>query len=241
MRVELSFAHRVRARVNSKTLSIFLGNGDGTFQARRSFDSGTSTNSVSVADFNGDGVTDLVSTDRAAGMLSVLLGNGDGTFQARHSFASGAFPYSVALADFDGDGVMDLVSADRNSNTLSVLLGNGITTTSFQGLTRLSGVSVATRSDALSAQERIESYLDNVNMAASTIGSAMSRFAHAVRLLESTVEVTKAAESRIRDVDIAEESARLVSTGILQQAASAVLAHALKGPDLALRLLSPGD
>jgi len=78
-------------------------------------------------------------------------------------------------------------------------------------------------------------------MISSAIGSAMSRFAYAARLIESTTEVTKAAESRIKDVDLAEESSRLVSTDILQQAASAVLAHALQGPELALRLLSLGD
>ena len=53
-----------------------LGNGDGTFQAKRSFASGSAPCDVAVGDFNGDGVTDLVSADRAGNTASVLLGNG---------------------------------------------------------------------------------------------------------------------------------------------------------------------
>ena len=99
--------------------------GDGTFQARQAFASGTTPQSVSVGDFNGDGKADLVSADYGSNTLSVFLGKGDGTFAARQSFASGAVPQSVSVADFNGDGKADLVSADFASNTLSVYLGNG--------------------------------------------------------------------------------------------------------------------
>lgn len=132
---------------------------------------------------------------------------------------------------------MDLVSTDAITDTLSVLLGNGTTTTSFQGLSQLSGVSVASQSQALEAQGRIDSYLDNVNAITGVVGSVLSRFQVAANLLSASADVAKAAESRITDVDVAEESSRLVSTGILQEAAAAVLAHALKGPELALTLL----
>lgn len=83
----------------------------------------------------------------------------------------------------------------------------------------------------------IDSYLDNVNAITGVVGSALSRFQVAASLLSASAEVTKAAEGRITDVDVAEESSRLLSTGILQEAAAAVLAHALKGPELALTLL----
>lgn len=65
----------------------------------------------------------------------------------------------------------------------------------------------------------------------------MSRLTVTASLLATSAEVTKAAESRIKDADIAYESAKLISTDILQQTASAVLAHALKTPELALKLL----
>jgi len=98
--------------------------GDGTFQAKQSFSTGGLPYSVAVADFNGDGKSDLVTADNA-NTASVLLGNGDGTFQAKQSFGAGGSPASVAVADFNGDGKSDLVTADYNTNTASVLLGNG--------------------------------------------------------------------------------------------------------------------
>ena len=64
-----------------------------------------------------------------------------------------------------------------------------------------------------------------------------SRLAVASANLQSNVDATRAAESRITDVDVAEEAARLVSTDILQQTVAAVLAHANQEPALALKLL----
>jgi hypothetical protein len=103
---------------------VLLGNGDGTFQAARSFAAGDRPVSVAVGDFNGDGRADLAVADYYGG-VSVLLGNGDGTFQAARGFAAGTYPSSVAVGDFDGDGLPDLAVANAQSNTVSVLLGNG--------------------------------------------------------------------------------------------------------------------
>jgi len=99
--------------------------GDGTFQAKQSFDTGTNPGSVAVGDFNGDGKSDLVTTDYDDNKASVLLGNGNGTFQAKQSFGTGTNPTSVALADFNGDGKSDLVIVNGNDSSASVLLGNG--------------------------------------------------------------------------------------------------------------------
>jgi len=114
------------ADFGSNTASVLLGNGDGTFQAKQSFGTGAGSfpTSAAVADFNGDGKSDLVTADYGS-TASVLLGNGDGTFQARQAFGTGSVSFSVAVADLNGDGVKDLVTADFSSSTVSVLLGNG--------------------------------------------------------------------------------------------------------------------
>src|SRR6516165_1091383 len=85
------------------TVSVLLGNGDGSFQSAQSFPAGGFPYSVAVGDFNGDGALDLVVTNYYANTISVLLGNGDGSFQAPQSFGAGSSPYSVAVEDFNGD------------------------------------------------------------------------------------------------------------------------------------------
>src|SRR4029077_4954484 len=66
-------------------VSVVLGNGDGTFQAPRTFQTYQPSESVAVADINADGIPDLLVGDST---LSVLLGTGNGTFQPQQIFGS---------------------------------------------------------------------------------------------------------------------------------------------------------
>lgn len=109
----------------TSTVSIFLGNGNGTFRAARNFDVGYFPSAVALADLNGDGRLDLVVANEGSHSVSLLLGNGNGTFSAARNLASGAFPLSVALADMNGDGRTDLTVVNNRSNSVSLFLGNG--------------------------------------------------------------------------------------------------------------------
>src|SRR5712664_1195216 len=114
----------------SNTVSVLLGNGDGTFQAARSYPVGLKPTAVAVSALRGTTVQDLFVANEASTTVSVLLGNGDGTFQPARDFLVGNGPYFVAVGDFRGIGRNDLVTANfgRNTptdNTISVLLGNG--------------------------------------------------------------------------------------------------------------------
>jgi hypothetical protein len=79
-------------------------------------------NTVMTADFNGDGIPDLVILGSG---ISVLLGNGDGTFTAASS-PSNDLPGAIAVGDFNGDGIPDLAVAPvLDEGNSEVLLGKG--------------------------------------------------------------------------------------------------------------------
>jgi hypothetical protein len=109
------------AVANGNTVSVLLGNGDGSFQDPRNFSA--VGGSLIVADFNGDGHLDIAVLGSG---VRVLLGNGDGSFQTTHlSYIPGSFPSSVAVGDFNGDGRLDVAVANRGSDDVSILLNDG--------------------------------------------------------------------------------------------------------------------
>src|SRR5262249_40424986 len=110
------------------TVSVLIGNGDGTFQAAKTYNGGQFPVAIAIADWNGDGHPDLaVANQYGGGGGSLLYGNGDGTFQAPVNIAAGVAPRGVVTGDFNGDGVPDLAvtQQDTSSGSINVLLGNG--------------------------------------------------------------------------------------------------------------------
>ncbi len=101
----------------------------------------------------------------------------------------------------------------------------------------LSGLAVSTQAAAQSALGSITSAIATVASRRGTLGSVQSRLNTAIQNLQVARENFSAAESRIRDADVAEESANLTRLTILQQAGVAVLAQANQQPGLALSLL----
>jgi hypothetical protein len=110
---------------NGAHVSIFLGNGNGTFVTGANYPAGKFPAAIAVADLNGDHKLDLAVADFVGGAVDVLLGNGDGTFQSAAPFAAGRDPHDVAAGDFNNDGVPDLAVSNFNSGSISVLLGTG--------------------------------------------------------------------------------------------------------------------
>lgn len=117
----------IAANAGSDTISVRLGQGDGTFGAEVTHAVGDAPSSVTVADFNHDGRMDLATADRDDGAVSVLLGLGGGAFAPRHIFLAGNAP-AVALtaAPLDINGNPGLVVANGTApGTVSLLQGFG--------------------------------------------------------------------------------------------------------------------
>ena len=111
------------ANRNTNSVTVLLGNGDGTFRTGATYTAAFGPVSIAVGDFNGDGIPDLVIACADTRNMTVLLGNGDGTFRLGGNYVSSSSA-SIAVGDFNGDGKADLVIPNA-IDSVSVLLGNG--------------------------------------------------------------------------------------------------------------------
>lgn len=111
------------------TISLYLGNGDGTFPTQSHFRVGIQPSAVATADFDHDGHADVAVANSigAPGTIGVLLGNGDGSLKPQQAYAAGSQPDFVVAADVNHDTFADLVVASELSSAVGVLLnlGNG--------------------------------------------------------------------------------------------------------------------
>lgn len=114
---------------SSSTVQVYLGTGGGNMGTPVGYtvdgpNTGGYTN-LAVADFNGDGIPDIVDIDGGYNEVSVLLGNGNGTFATQKKTSVGSQPLAVAVGDFNGDGIPDLAVTSNNDSKLYILIGKG--------------------------------------------------------------------------------------------------------------------
>jgi hypothetical protein len=112
------------------SVSILLGNGDGTFQIATHFAAGKNCTGIIAGDFDRNGKDDLavlrpgdgsVTND---GDVTIFMSNGDGTF-GQGQIIPGKDPRAIVTADFNGDQRLDLAFVALDDQSINVLLGNG--------------------------------------------------------------------------------------------------------------------
>ncbi len=101
----------------------------------------------------------------------------------------------------------------------------------------IDGVNVATFDDAQSSITKLDMALEQISKARATAGAQMNRLEYTISNLNTTRENMVAAESRIRDLDIAVASTNLAAQQVLMQSATAMLAQANQIPSYAMQLL----
>jgi hypothetical protein len=114
----------------ARSITILLGNGNGTFQTPSEIDVGTGPNSMAVVDLNRDGIKD-VAIGGGNTEFSVLIGVGNGTFvrQPVVTLVPGGDFFSacndIGVGDLNRDGIQDLVVPLGNGHGNAILIGNG--------------------------------------------------------------------------------------------------------------------
>lgn len=128
-------------------------------------------------------------------------------------------------------GINNVAANDRISvSTVDV-------TSSTLGLSA-AGFSFATKASAQAALGTIDAALETLSSARAKLGAAGNRFTMAISNIQNFSEQLSAANARIKDVDVAEETSALSRAQILSQSAISVLAQANQMPQMALKLLS---
>lgn len=212
-------------------ITLNLGTSLSSFSSTSSLSSDNSAiTSIDLEDFNQDGNLDILVTGDA-GAIEIFLGNGDGSFSAANSTTG----YYIATAsDSDGDGLPDVAAIDESQAAFSILTGVTTTATGYE----LPEFTIMTEVSARNALDNIiQPHFDAVLLERGQVGAQLSRLEIARNQQLSFALETSDARSKIRDVDVAEEAARLLHAQITTQGSLAVLTQANIQPQLALTLL----
>jgi flagellin len=138
--------------------------------------------------------------------------------------------YQAASSDL-ADSIMAQIGANSGQTTF---LSMGDMRSKALGV---DNIDISTKWGAATAIETVNNALQKVSHQRSSLGAIQNRLEHTIKNLDTAAENLQAAESRIRDVDMAKEIMEFTKTNILQQASQAMLAQANQAPQSVLQLL----
>jgi FG-GAP-like repeat/Bacterial Ig-like domain len=114
------------ANVAGQSVSILLGNGDGTFAPQQLVGVGGQPRGIAVLDIDGDGDPDIAINSGPGGDFALLANDDTGHFGAAQQVGPGSgSPWGLGAADMNEDGILDLVVGNQSSQSVTVWTGNG--------------------------------------------------------------------------------------------------------------------
>ena len=138
---------------------------------------------------------------------------------------------TVAYLHIKDNSTVAAIGANEGQ-TLDISIGR-LDTKSME----IDGITVATLDDSQKAITKLDMALEQISKARATAGAQMNRLEYTINNLNTTRENMVAAESRIRDLDIAVASTNLAAQQVVLQSATAMLAQANQIPSYAMQLL----
>ncbi|MGG3941585.1 flagellin [Peribacillus psychrosaccharolyticus] len=199
-------------------------------------------------------LNDKYTVTNAAGVLSITQKAGSESSTAPTSSLGTVATAATDVGNAAGAGLQFQIGANENQSlTLEIadmrasalkLTGTGAGFTAGTNVSNgtdsagvESGLDVSNAKDASAAITKIQSAIDTVSAERSKLGANQNRLEHTINNLGTSSENLTAAESRIRDVDMAKEMMNQTKNSILSQAAQAMLAQANQQPQGVLQLL----
>lgn len=217
--VQLAFVANNDANTNAATLETAINTAIKTYNTDRNLSGDDKLQDVTVSVEDG-----RLSISNPSGAISLSdVGNGTGLKalgldqSSRSSSGNGAVKFQIGA---NRGQTIGLSLGDMRSNALGV-----------------SGVNVSSPAGADAAIDKIDSAIEKISSERGKLGAYQNRLEHTIKNLNTSSENLTAAESRIRDVDMAKEMMNHTKNNILQQAAQAMLAQANQAPQGVLQLL----
>ena len=254
---------QIQKEVDALTIEITRIGNTTEFNTQGLLDGSFSSKTIHIGANAGQALTVSISDMRAAStQLAVTGGTTFDNYSATASANGGSMVLSGKYTGATGTNFTITVSASgvsvsdgTTASSDQALSGGAVTfehlgvTFAFSGLADNStfddvaissnefGINVATRSSANTAISTINTAINNVSSERSKLGAVQNRLEHTIANLATSAENLTAAESRIRDVDIAVEMMNFTKYQILSQASTAMLAQANSKPQAVLQLL----
>ena len=259
LRVNNEFQNQTIQRLTSGYRINSSGDDAAGLTAANMFRSSTAELQQGVRNAN-DGVSALQIVDGGLNNISKILDrlktlateSATGTFTGNRTTLDTEFQALLGEINRQASNIGLSSTASGNNATLAVYIGGGSSQTNAQVSVNLSGaanqvdaagrglgaaINVTDTTHALAAITAVSAAVSSLGAVQGKVGTGENELQYAVSLAQSQISSYSAAESRIRDADVAAEAANLTKAQVLQQASMAAIAQANSAPTAVLSLL----